>query len=251
MPIETQHQETCDSLGNQQLILKQPRNGYRFSIDSLLLWGFLRPTSQSHWVDLGTGCGILAITLAKINQVEQITAVEIQPSLVSFARENIILNQVDGQIHLIEGDLRIPSTLKKIPPADGICVNPPYYKIFTGRLNKNRAKALARHEIAGTFEDFLNAGRSLLQKGGQYSTILPVSRLTEVLPLFSSTHLFPTYARFVHPFRNHPATHFLLTAVKEKQEELTLYPPLILYQSPGSYTPEVEDLMQLTPLRFP
>ncbi len=251
MASDINREETLDTLGAHRLLLKQPRDGYRFSIDSLLLWGFLRPAPREHWVDLGTGCGILAIALAKINHVSKVTAVEIQPTLVAYARENLRLNQVEDQIHLIEGDIRNTWILQEIAPADGVCANPPYYKTFTGRLNKNQEKALARHEIMGTVEDFLKTGLSLLRRGGQFSTILPVARLTEALPLFSAARLYPAHIRFVHPFDDQPATHFLITAVKGKQEAFTLHPPLILYQGQNCYTPELDALMTLNPLRFP
>ncbi len=242
---------TLDTLGNNKLLLKQSKQGYRFSIDSLLLWGFLRPNPFTHWVDLGSGCGILSIALAKFSGVSHVTAIEIQPSLATLLRQNAEINEVASRITLIEGDLRDVRLLKGLPPADGVCTNPPYYPPISGRLNLNPEKARARHEILGTFEDFLKAGSRLLRKRGTYSTILPVSRLSETLPLFVSMHLYPVVLRFVHPYQNQPATHFLITALKEKRGPLTVYPPLILYRSPGRYTEEIANLMHMSPLQFP
>ncbi len=251
MGTRVQKGETLDIVGEGRLHLVQPKNGYRFSIDSLLLWGFLRPFPQSHWVDLGAGCGILAIALARINGVERITALELQPSLMRHLQRNIHLNAVANQVIPVEGDLRDPRVLKGIPPADGVCTNPPYYKVHAGRLNPHGEKARARHEIRGTLEDFIRAGSRLLKRGGDFVTILPVSRLPEISPVFTQTRLPLAGLRFVHPRGDQPATHVLIHAVKEKQRELAVYPPLVLYQSSQIYTPETEALMRFEPLRYP
>lgn len=243
--------ETLDVLGGNRLFLIQPKDGYRFSIDSLLLWGFLRPAPRSHWVDLGTGCGILAISLAKINRVKHVTAMEIQPSLANLTRRNVELNGVTSQVTLLESDLRNQNALSKIPPAEGVCANPPYYKFFSGRINPNQEKALSRHEISGTLNDFVKAGSRLLGKGGCYITILPVARLEEALTLFARFRLFPARMRFVHAYEDQPATHVLIDALKEKQGVPIVYPPVVLYQSPNIYTTEVENLMQFVPLKYP
>ncbi len=248
---ELREGETLDIIGGDQLSLIQPKNGYRFSIDSLLLWGFLRPDPNSHWVDLGAGCGILSIALARINGVRSVTAVEIQPSLAELIRRNVILNGVTSKITCIEGDIRDPKTLENISPADGICVNPPYYKSFSGRINPNREKALARHELRGTLKDFIRGGHFVLKRGGCYNIILPVARLSDAIPLFLRSGLFPARLRLIHPYEAQPATHFLLNARKGVRKELTIYPPVIIYSSVNTYTREIENLLRLIPLKYP
>ena len=243
--------ETLDVLGDGLLRLIQPREGYRFSIDSLLLWGFLRPGVRSHWVDLGAGNGILAIALARFHRVARVTAVELQPALARLLRRNITLNKVADRVAPVEGDLRNKDLLKTIPPADGVCANPPYYRVHAGRLNPNSEKALARHELSGTLADFVQAGSRLLKRGGGFVTILPVSRAPEAFPLFERARLYMADLRFVHPAGEQPATHVLIRAVKEKQEALSVYPPLILYRAAHVYTPEVAALMRFKPLKYP
>ncbi|NLX83926.1 MAG: 50S ribosomal protein L11 methyltransferase [Clostridiales bacterium] len=55
-------------------------------------------------LDIGTGSGILAITLAKVG-AQQITAVDIDPIAVSAARENTARNRLEDRIRVIQGDL--------------------------------------------------------------------------------------------------------------------------------------------------
>jgi release factor glutamine methyltransferase len=73
--------------------------------------------------DIGTGSGILAITLAIHLPHTQITALDISPEALAIARHNAETHQVADRIHFIESDL-----LSAIPRGafDAIVSNPPY-----------------------------------------------------------------------------------------------------------------------------
>jgi SAM-dependent methyltransferase len=61
---------------------------------------------QPSALDLGTGCGILAIFAAARGY--DVTAVDVEPRAVSCARANAILNKIEGRIRFLEGDLFAP-----------------------------------------------------------------------------------------------------------------------------------------------
>lgn len=52
-------------------------------------------------LDIGTGTGILAIVAAYLG-IKDITAVDIDPLAVEAARENIRINQVEGQVEVLQ-----------------------------------------------------------------------------------------------------------------------------------------------------
>ena len=52
---------TCDTLFNGKLIIYQPKKGYRFAIDAVLLAGLTRVRPSDRIVDLGTGCGVIPL----------------------------------------------------------------------------------------------------------------------------------------------------------------------------------------------
>ncbi|RTZ89738.1 MAG: hypothetical protein DSY91_07340 [Deltaproteobacteria bacterium] len=240
--------ETLDVLGEDRLHFIQPKNGYRFSIDSLLLWGFLRPQPGDRWIDLGTGCGILAIALARISGVKEVVGLDVQPELVTLAKRNALLNHVEKRLTFLVTDLRDTEQIRSIGQADGVCANPPYYRALSGRLNPDPQKAVARHEIKGRMEEFIHAGGLLLKKGGTFVTILPPLRLQDALLALSASGLNLSRMRPVHSRGDQPATLVLLEAIKGETSPLSLEPPLVIYQSPGLYSQEVQDLMSLNPL---
>lgn len=74
-------------------------------------------------VDVGTGCGAIAISLAKeLDKDVKIYATDISPDAIAVAKENIRRHKMDGMITTLVGD-----ALHPLPePLDLIVGNPPY-----------------------------------------------------------------------------------------------------------------------------
>ena len=77
------------------------------------------------FLDLCTGSGVLAVSLAKYIDKSQITAVDISKEALRVAKRNARINEVENQITFIESDLF--SSLKQ-DKFDLIISNPPYIK---------------------------------------------------------------------------------------------------------------------------
>ena len=78
-------------------------------------------------VDLGTGCGNIAISLAKNLKKIKIYGIDISFRALTIAKKNVRLHQVEKQVELLLGDIFSP--LKKFNlkgEIDGIISNPPY-----------------------------------------------------------------------------------------------------------------------------
>ena len=85
---------TIDSALNGAIRVKQYRAGYRFSIDAFLLADFARPGPEDTVLDLGAGCGIIPLILAKRHPRLRIFGVEVQEALARLAQENANLAPV-------------------------------------------------------------------------------------------------------------------------------------------------------------
>ncbi|HCF62425.1 MAG TPA: SAM-dependent methyltransferase, partial [Myxococcales bacterium] len=107
--------ETLDAVCRGEVQLIQRRAGYRFSVDALLLAAFAaRPRGKV--VDLGTGCGVVAVLLAK-RGARSVVGVELQPGLAQIALRNVRLNRCDEQVHIVNADLR---DLRATLPSGGV-----------------------------------------------------------------------------------------------------------------------------------
>ncbi len=70
---------TLDVIKSHGLKLLQSQNGYRFSVDALLIADFAVIPLAGRVIDLGCGCGIIGLILAKRPEVKQVIGLELQP----------------------------------------------------------------------------------------------------------------------------------------------------------------------------
>ncbi|MFO0880929.1 MAG: peptide chain release factor N(5)-glutamine methyltransferase [Gemmataceae bacterium] len=86
----------------------------------------LKPLESPRVLDLGTGSGCLAISLALRHRGAQITAVDLSPAALEVARRNAERHKVTDRIHFLEGDLFAP--LDPTEQFDLLLSNPPYIR---------------------------------------------------------------------------------------------------------------------------
>ncbi len=231
-----------DAFFNGRLKVHQPRNGYRYSIDAVILAHFagLHPAKTA--VDLGTGCGVIPLILAFRRPELKITGVEIQPGLAGAARRNIRENGYAERISIIEGDLKDLRARDAGGRVDLAVSNPPYRKAASGRINPVREKAMARHEIKAALPDVLAAAARLLRTGGRLAMIYPAERLTDLLTGMRAAGMEPKTLRTAHSRRNDGAILCLAAAVKGGRPGLKVAAPLVIYGRDGGYTPDVSEM---------
>ncbi len=113
-----------------------PRPETETLVELALAWLRQHPTRR-RIADVGTGSGILAVTLAAEIADARITATDISPAALAVARDNARRHRVDERIAWVETDVLTALT----GTFDLIVTNPPY--IPTEALN---ALPVARHE---------------------------------------------------------------------------------------------------------
>ncbi len=236
--------ETLDRLFNGRLKVLQPAKGYRFSVDALLLAAFFQERPTDHVLEIGPGSGIISLVLALRTDTLQVTGIEIQEDLAELARRNVAMNHLSGRIEIRTGDIRRMG--KNLPASsfDAVIFNPPYRRVLSGKVNPNRQKAIARHEVEGSFKDFLHGARRLLKPFGHAAFIYPAPRSAEAISLMRHEKIEPKRMRIVHSYPDSEAQFILVEGIKEGGEELHILPPLVIYKAGKEYSDEMNDLFK-------
>jgi tRNA1Val (adenine37-N6)-methyltransferase len=227
--------ETLDILCNERVRLIQKKEGYRLSIDPLLLANFVRLKRDESLLDIGTGCGIIPIYMSRRGCKNRLTGIEIQDELYDLALRNRELNGC-ANVEFFRGDVR--SRGKELGSFQVVVSNPPYVKERTGRKSPGPSRLIARHESALDLGTLLSVASSVLGTSGRLYLIYPAKRLAELFHASKARGLEPKRLRLVHSRAGYPAVLTLVECIKGGGTDLEVEPPLYIYAD-GDYTDEV------------
>jgi tRNA1Val (adenine37-N6)-methyltransferase len=236
--------ESLDAILGGAIRLLQPRNGYRFSIEPVLLGRFVRARAHDAVLDLGAGCGVLGIVIATLNRPRAVVAIEIQPDLAELIGRNAALNEIPN-LRAIAADLRA-RRIPGVAPAsfDLVVANPPFHAPSAGRESPDRSRRIARGGTGASLADFVAAARRYARNGARVAFVLGAARSAELISLMRSHRLEPKRVRFVHPRAELPATAVMIEARADGGVEAAIEPPLFLHARTGRYTDEARALLE-------
>jgi len=223
--VKMQPDESLDEFMEGRLKLIQSRNGYRFSIDAVLLAEFVSIKPGETVVDLGTGCGIIPLMLLLTKRVGYAFGLEIQPALADQAVRNALLNGFDKKMDIILGDIRHPPLMPS--STDVVVCNPPYRPQKSGRINPDPQRAIARHEILASLDDILDIARKVLRPKGRLAMIYPAVRLADIMVRMKGYNLEPKRLRVIYPSLSSEAKLVLIEASTGGRGGLKVMPPII------------------------
>ncbi len=230
--------ETLDDLRLGGLKIIQARDGYRFSLDPVLLCGFARISAGDTVVDLGSGSGVIPLLLARQSAAGKIIGVERQPAAAERSRRSVRFNGLDGQISIVQQDLRQLREVLAAESAQVVISNPPFRRPGSGRLSPCSERAQARHEVAGSLADFVAAAAWLLGTGGRFYMVYLAERLAELLELLRQAGLEPKRLRCIHSRIGENARMVLVESRRGGQPGLSVEAPLTIYEG-NCYSAEV------------
>lgn len=242
--IEPAGDETLDAILGGAIRLFQPRRGYRFSVEAVLLGRFATARADERVLELGAGCGVVALILARIGAPREVVALELQPVLAALVDRNAELNELTC-VRTIRGDVRNRRALGKVESGfDLVVANPPFRARQSGRESPDPGRRAARAEGEATLDDFVAAAARWARHGGRVAIVFAAPRSAELIASLRMHRLEPKRIRFVHPRDGAPASAILVEARKGAGVEVAVEPPLMMYDAPGVYSAEARALLE-------
>ena len=237
---------TRDTFFDGKLCLYQPLTGYRSSIDSLLLFYFSTQGKRVHEaLDIGSGCGIVGLSLLLCHQAETVTALELQPELFQLSQKNSSENSLADFYTPLLCDFRsVPSNFL-VPPRFGLVVmNPPFWP-KNHRLPTHPQKRNACHELNGSISDWIGfAAKAVESRRGRICIVFPSRRLNALYKAFDRHRLSCIRLQLVYSFSNRNAELVLVEARPRVSTNLHVLPPLVLKSSDGEDTEIAKSIMK-------
>lgn len=221
--------ETLDILCNEQLGMIQKKRGYRFSIDAILLAAFVRLHKHERLLDIGSGCGIIPIYIARKGCTNDMTGVELQKDLFDAAQKNRVINGCEDHVRFINADIKTIVKDMKKDPFQVVVSNPPYTRWRSGRTCPNESRYLARYEERLDIDALTSAASALLSKKGRFYVIYPAHRLGELVHAAQGKKLALKRLRVVHPRQNEKANLLLAEFLKDGGVGVTIEEPLYVH----------------------
>lgn len=238
--ILVREDESLDDLILGDMKVIQPRRGYRFSLDAVLLAQFPVLDGVQSVVDLGSGSGVIPLIMSWRSPATSIIGIELQPDMAERSRRSVSFNALNERIRIIQADIR--EIKAALPPASAglVVCNPPFWKKGEGHISNHPGEAIARHELEVDINDICWAAAYLLNDGGHFCVIQRAERLTEVVTAMMASRLQASRIRAVHSFAGEEASLVLVEGKKKSRGGVRILPPLIIYDSLGVYSSEVK-----------
>lgn len=226
----------CKTVYGTELKIIQNPDWFCFGIDAVLLSDFAEVKKGDEIIDLGTGTGIIPILLTSKTYAKHIDAVELQKEVAEMAKRSVEMNGLDNMISIINSDI-VGYKSEKI--YDCVICNPPYKAKNSGIINSEDNLIISRHEIYCSFSDVAKTASKLLKYQGKFFLVHRPERLVDIIYEMRINKIEPKKIRYVQSYSGKKPVLVLIEGRKCGNPFLKTEPPLVIYNSDGSYTNEI------------
>lgn len=223
-------------LGFDGIKIVQDSEGFKFSLDSVLLANFVTLNKRIKKImDIGSGNGIIPILLA-LKTNAHIDGVEIQKESYLNSLESIKLNKMDN-ISIFNDDIKSFYKTLESDTYDVVVSNPPYF--MGNNHNINEMKKIARHSLSLDYKDVIVISKKILKNNGLLSIVHRPDNLMDILMFMRANNIEPKRIRFIYPYKGKNANILLVEGSKNGKPGLKVMDPLYVYEN-GNYTDEIK-----------
>jgi tRNA1(Val) A37 N6-methylase TrmN6 len=234
------HMETRQLHGTPYQVVVQKNHAY--NLDTILLAHFSssRIKKAKKIVDIGTGNGVLMLYLS-LHTKSKMIGYDIVQSHIEIANQNIVMNHLDTQIQAIHQDI---NTIDRCM-CDAIISNPPYFKYHeSSNIPTLQSRSLARFEMTLTVDDIFRVSSKSLKSKQSLLMIHRSERLDELIIKAEQSQFRLKEIQFIHTYHNVKSENMLLHFVKDALAEMTILPPLVLYDAPHLFSEQLKTIYE-------
>ncbi len=223
---------TEDLILNGKIKLCQPKHGYRIAIDPILLASIIELKNDQTILDVGCGVGTISLILKYMNHSQNITSVDIDPTITKLCQRNSEINHLP--LNIINSP--IGSNFLNNETFDSVVTNPPFYNPENFRSSKK--KSAANFETI-SLRSWISFCLKRLKPNGNFYIIHLPERLEHILEslknLVGKIEIFPIYSH-----KNEPAKRIIIKCKKASKEPMKIMPGLVSHRDNNEYTNDMK-----------
>ena len=174
--------------------LYHDRSTMKVGTDAVMLGAWVEVKPSEVVLDIGTGCGVLALMMAQ-KGVARVDAVDLDEASVVEAAVNFEASQWRDRLYAFHGDIRKFGYGRKY---DLIISNPPFF-VDSFKCDADR-KNQARHtDTSLSFTELVLSVKHLLKPDGRFALVLPERESHDFLSIASRYGMYPFKQQFLVP----------------------------------------------------
>ena len=168
----------------KQFTVEHSASTMKVGTDAVLLGAWCRVLGAGRVLDVGTGCGVIALMVAQRAPMAIVDAIDIDADSVAEAQRNFNASLWSDRLHAVAADYN-----KWVGEYDLMVSNPPFF--VDALLPPDEVRAQARHAQSLTYEQLFARARSLLTPDGRLAFVTPVEVRSMVIEqaAFHAMHL--------------------------------------------------------------
>ncbi len=210
------------------MLLYQPESGYCYNSDSLFLYDFIsyfKPKGKV--LDIGAGCGIVGLLVARDNAKVELEAVEKQDAFIEYAKHNARVNKIDYTLH--QGDFLELDFESKY---DYIVSNPPFYPDGATKSD-NEMLFNARYNVNLPLDTFFKKVSRILKPHSHFIFCYDASQFSLICSQLERCKMRVVDVQFIHPKIDRGASLVMIHARNGSKSLMKVWEPLINFEGDG------------------
>lgn len=241
---------TDDAFLGGRLHILQSKTGLRAGVDAVFLAAAvpLKVGHAAHVLDVGTGCGVVGLSVLARNRSCQLNGIDINAELIALAEHNAKRNDLTTQARFHRGDVRnIAATMDACGLApnsfDHVIANPPFFEEGTVQHAPAAIKDRANVMRSGDLDLWVRFMTHTARAQATLTIIHRAEALSQLLAAldgrFGALNVFPLFPR-----AGHPASRIIVQGQKGARTAMALQPGLILHEDDGRFTQRAEQILR-------
>lgn len=229
----------------KQFTVVNEKSSMKLGTDGVLLGAWCDIKDATRALDVGTGCGVIALQIAQRNSQAKIDAIDIDVGSIYEATTNFKNSKWSERLNAQLIDFNFLCN-KASNVYDLIVSNPPYFT--NGVLPANKGRLISRHTNTLTYKQLITGSMKLLTTQGRLAIISPVENEQEINEICAFNNINISKQTFVLTRIDKQPSRILWEFVQDKVDFVRNR--IIIEDAPMKYTQEYVTLMRDFYLKF-